>query len=195
MARSGQKTTDTILTQAYGLFYKEGFARVSMDAIAGAAGVTKRTLYYHFESKDALTAAVLDHQHVHTLARFKSWCKQTSSTPDEVLADLFENLELWAKSPRWLGSGFTRLTMELADLPGHPARRAARQHKAAVEHWLAGELTRVGAEDTDQLAQQVMLLVEGCLSLMLIHREPGYAKTAALAARRLISVRADQLQP
>jgi AcrR family transcriptional regulator len=191
MARPGRNTKDTILAKAYGLFYKEGFARVSMDAIAGAAGVTKRTLYYHFESKDALAAAVLDRQHVHTLARFISWSKQTYSTPEEVLADLFENLEVWARSPQWLGSGFTRLTMELADLPGHPARRAARQHKAAVEHWLAGELARVGANNPDELAQQVMLLVEGCLSLMLIHGEPGYAKTAAQAAHRLIEAQAD----
>ena len=38
---------------------------MSVDAMAEAAGVTKRTLYYHFESKDALVAAVLDHQHIH----------------------------------------------------------------------------------------------------------------------------------
>lgn len=192
MARSGQKTNDTILTKAYVLFYREGFARVSMDAIAEAAGTTKRTLYYHFESKDALVAAVLDHQHIHAFARFKSWSNQASNTPEKVLADLFGNLEMWARSPRWLGSGFTRLTMELADLPGHPARRAAQQHKAAVEHWLAGELARVGVDDPDELAQQVMLLVEGCLSLMLIHNETGYAKIAASAAHQFIKAQAGQ---
>ena len=47
----------TILTCAYRLFHRLGFNRVSMDEIATAAGVTKRTLYFHFRSKDDLMAA------------------------------------------------------------------------------------------------------------------------------------------
>ena len=185
MPRSGAKTRNRILTKAYGLFYKEGFARVSMDAIAEATGVTKRTLYYHFDSKDALVAAVLDHQHLHALARIQGWSKKTAQTPSELLAALFENLEQWASKPRWLGSGFTRLTMELADLPGHPARYAAQQHKSAVENWLSGELRTLGARHPEELARHVMLLIEGCLSLILIHGDTSYATAAARAAIRL----------
>jgi hypothetical protein len=33
--------------------------------------------------------------------------------------------------------GFTRLVIELADLPGHPARLIARRHKAMLETQLA----------------------------------------------------------
>jgi len=185
MPRSGTKTRNRILTKAYGLFYKEGFARVSMDAIAEATGVTKRTLYYHFDSKDALVAAVLDHQHLHALARIQGWSKKTAQTPSELLAALFENLEQWASKPKWLGSGFTRLTMELADLPGHPARYAAQQHKSAVENWLSGELRTLGARHPKELARHVMLLIEGCLSLILIHGDTSYATAAARAANRL----------
>jgi len=185
MARSGIKTKIRILTVAYGLFYKEGFARVSMDAIADAVGVTKRTLYNHFESKDALVAAVLDHQHLHALARIQDWGKETAETPAELVTALFENLEKWASMPRWLGSGFTRLTMELADLPGHPARHAARQHKAVVEQWLTEELSTLGARHPQELGRQVMLLIEGCLSLILIHGDASYAATAMRAAIRL----------
>ena len=185
MARSGIKTKIRILTVAYGLFYKEGFARVSMDAIAEAVGVTKRTLYNHFESKDALVAAVLDHQHLHALARIQDWGKETAETPAELVTALFENLEKWASMPRWLGSGFTRLTMELADLPGHPARHAARQHKAVVEQWLTEELSKLGARHPQELGRQVMLLIEGCLSLILIHGDASYAAVAMRAAIRL----------
>jgi len=42
-----------------------------MDAIAEAAGITKRTLYYHYESKNALLAAVLDVQHEIMLSRIQ----------------------------------------------------------------------------------------------------------------------------
>ena len=53
MPRSRAATRLKIVGGAYELFYKHGFARVSMDAIAASAGVTKRTLYAHYDSKDA----------------------------------------------------------------------------------------------------------------------------------------------
>ena len=185
MVRSRTDTKTKILSAAYGLFYKQGFSRVSVDAIAEATGFTKRTLYHHFESKDALVAAMLDHQHAHALARIQGWSDKEARTPAEFLAALFESLERWASRPRWLGSGFTRLTMELADLPGHPARRAALQHKSAVESWMAEELARLGAENARDLARHVMLLIEGCLSLTLIHGDISYVGAAGRAALRL----------
>ena len=185
MARAARQTKPRILAAAYRLFYAEGFARVSVDAIAEAAGITKRTLYYHFDSKDSLVAAVLDHQHLHALGQIQLWGGETARTPAEFLKRLFGQLEIWASRPKWLGSGFTRLTMELAHLPGHPARHAAHQHKAAIEEWLAGELKRLGSPDSRQLARQTMLLIEGCLSLILIHGDTGYAAAAAEAAGRL----------
>lgn len=185
MPRSSDATRDHILTAAYDQLYKEGFARVTMDAIARSAQVTKRTLYYHFDSKDALVAAVLNQQRVHALAHIRSWANDSAADPADFLAGLFTQLGRWSSQPGWLGSGFTRLTMELADMPGHPARRASHHHKLAVEMWLADKLAALGARDAPELARQVMLLIEGCLSLILIHGDPTYAAAAAKAARRL----------
>lgn len=187
MARSREPTRQRVLESAYELFYRHGFARVGVDRIAERAGVTKRTLYNHFESKDALVAAVFDHQHLHALAQIQGWGNRSAENSSDFLASIFRELGHWASRPRWLGSGFTRLTMELADLPGHPARRAAHHHKADVEDWLAQELFGLGARDPKELARQTMLLIEGCLSLMLIHGDTSYADTATRAACELAS--------
>jgi AcrR family transcriptional regulator len=185
MARSRESARQRVLKAAYELFYRHGFARVGVDRIAERAGVTKRTLYNHFESKDALVATVLDHQHLHALVQIQEWGNRSAENSGEFLASVFQALGQWASRPRWLGSGFTRLTMELADLPGHPARRAAHRHKAEVENWLAQELNRLGADDPTELARQTMLLIEGCLSLILIHGDPSYADAATRAVRKL----------
>jgi AcrR family transcriptional regulator len=187
MARSSEPTRQRVLETAYELFYRYGFTRVGVDRIAERAGVTKRTLYNHFDSKDALVAAVLDHQHLHAFAQIQGWGNGSAENSSEFLAGIFQELGHWASRPRWLGSGFTRLTMELADLPGHPARRAAHLHKAEVENWLVQELDRLGAEDPKELARQTMLLIEGCLSLMLIHSDTSYAAAATRAACELAS--------
>ena len=59
MPRSSAATRQRILDAAYAQFRRKGFTRVSMDDIAAAAALTKRTLYYHFRSKDTLLAEVL----------------------------------------------------------------------------------------------------------------------------------------
>lgn len=189
MAVPAPATKTQILSAAYGLLYREGFARVSMDAIAEAAGVTKKTLYYHFPGKDELVAAVLDHQHDQVLVQMQQWGAGETYSAADFLSAIFVQLQSAAAEPDWLGSGFSRLSMELADLPDHPARTAAQEHKASIEAWLVKELTRLSEPDPEGLARHVMLLLEGCLSLMLIHRDTSYAGAAAQAVRQLTEAR------
>ena len=57
--RAGRKFRQ-ILDSARELFLDQGFDTTSMDAIARHAGVSKATLYVHFDDKDALLLALVD---------------------------------------------------------------------------------------------------------------------------------------
>lgn len=186
MPRHGEQTKRRIIDTAYALFYKGGFAHASVDDIADAAGVTKRTLYYHFDSKQALIAEVLGLQHELALAQVQRLAERVSGNPIAMVEKLFTEYAAWAKRPGWRGSGFTRAAMEFAHLPGHPARLAARKHKAAVEGWLTAQFAENGIRTPQALARQVLLLMEGCHSLVLIHGDTGYANAAREAARLLV---------
>lgn len=178
-------TRDRILRAAYRLFYRQGFSRVSVDAIAARAEVTKRTIYYHFKSKDDIASDVLDAQHRHLMAQFAKWIGESTASPERKLESLFGNLLEWSAGSEWLGSGYSRIAMELADMPGHPARRASSEHKRAVEAWLREQFQTGPGSDADDLARQLMILIEGSMNLALIHGEPGYIRAAACAAKRL----------
>jgi AcrR family transcriptional regulator len=186
MPRSSALTRRTILDAAYGLFRRKGFTRVSMDEIAARAGLTKRTLYYHFASKDKLLAEVLEAQHALALAAFRTFGEGLIGSPEAIIDRLFHDLAVWSDSPRWAGSGFTRLVIELADLRGHPARLIARRHKAMLEAHLADLLARADVASPRELAREIWLLSEGAISLILVHGDRGYAAAAAKAARKLI---------
>lgn len=54
-----EKKYQQVLHAASCLFLKEGFANTSMDTVAKASGVSKQTVYSHFESKDALFKAAI----------------------------------------------------------------------------------------------------------------------------------------
>jgi AcrR family transcriptional regulator len=187
MPRSAEKTRQRILSAAYVLFRRRGYSRVSMDEIAIATVVTKRTLYYHFRSKDHLLTAVLEVQHDLALRAFQTFGDRLSGSPDAIIGGLFEELAAWSDKPRWAGSGFTRLVVELADLPGHPARVIARRHKALLEGHLAELLAKAGVRRARERAREIWLLSEGAISMILIHGDRSYAAAAARAAKTLIA--------
>jgi len=49
-----------IIDAAYRLFYEGGFHATGVDGLLAGTGISKRTLYRYFDSKEALIAAVLE---------------------------------------------------------------------------------------------------------------------------------------
>ena len=181
MPRSRAATRQRILDGAYALFYRQGFARTSMDEIATGAGVANRTLYARYDSKDSLLADVLERQHELAIERIDDWAKKLAEGGDAAVDMVFAEIVRWSASRQWTGSGFTRLVMELADLPGHPARKIASRHKAFVEERLSAMF------GSRQFGAELMLVIEGALTLLLVHGDRRYCEVAAAAAKKLLA--------
>jgi AcrR family transcriptional regulator len=173
MPRDSSLTRTQIIQAADDLFYGEGIRSASVDAIAERAGVTKRTLYYHFRSKDDLIAAYLEARDEGTLA--------------DQIAGFFQKLARVANDAKWKGCGFLRAAAELAGTPGHPAQKIGSAHKKKFEAWLAGRITGEGLDDSALRARQLMILLDGAVAQMLIHRDPLYALAAGKAASALLA--------
>ena len=92
MARSGIPTRERIISAANALFYNDGIRGVSVDAVAAKAGVTKRTLYYHFKSKDDLVAAYLAARDQPNLALFRQWFAEADGGLPAQVERIFRNL-------------------------------------------------------------------------------------------------------
>ncbi|MBK1842896.1 TetR/AcrR family transcriptional regulator [Azospirillum sp. YIM B02556] len=180
-------TRGRIVQAASKLFYAEGIGRVSVDAVAEKAGVTKRTLYYHFESKDELVAAYLDARDQPNLKQMASWFAGAEGGAGEKVAAIFAGLARSARHPKWKGCGFLRTTAELAALPGHPAVKIGARHKSAFASWLAGELELAGFESPQALARRILLLLDGAFSASLVHRDASWFEDAGQAAHALVS--------
>ncbi|MBL4927861.1 TetR/AcrR family transcriptional regulator [Tabrizicola sp. KVB23] len=189
--------TDTrarILNAAEKLFYAEGIGRVSVDAVAAAAGVTKRTLYYHFTSKDELIAAYLEARDQPNLARMTAWFVAAEGGVPAKVQAIFDELAKVARHPKWKGCGFLRTTAELAALPGHPAVKVGARHKAGFETWLAEQLDVAGLTPAKLLARQIILLLDGAFSASLTHRDPAYFIAAGQAAATLVACYAPKMK-
>ncbi|TDR93094.1 TetR/AcrR family transcriptional regulator [Enterovirga rhinocerotis] len=179
-------TREKIVKAAASLFYKEGIRSVSVDAIADKAGITKRSLYYHFKSKDDLVEAYLAGRDQPNLDTFERWFGEAEGDAATKVRALFVNLAASARSPKWRGCGFLRTAAELVAMPGHPALKAANLHKTRFEEWLGRHLEPAGVTDADVLSRQIRLLLDGSFSVVLLNRDPSYMELAGHAAEALV---------
>lgn len=181
-------TRERIVSAASKLFYAEGIRAVGVDAVAEAAGVTKRTLYYHFKSKDDLIAAYLEGRDQSNLKLFQKWFSEAEGGVASRVEGIFFNLARAARHPKWKGCGFLRTSAELASMPGHPAIRIGAAHKKKFEDWLRQAFEAEGIVEAEELARQVLLLLDGSFAVVLLHRDPSYMETAGAAAASLVKL-------
>ena len=187
MTEAALPTRDRIIHSAGKLFHDEGIRAVSMDAVAERTGVTKRTLYYHFRSKDDLIAAYLEARDQPNFALFQQWFHDTSGDTADRIKGIFMKLAQSARHPKWKGCGFLRTSVELINLPGHPAIVAGRLHKKRVEDWLCSILdSPQDPELARPIARQLILLLDGAFSVVLLHRDASYMESAGDAAAVLV---------
>lgn len=179
-------TRERIVAAANTLFYREGIRAVSVDAVAEEAGITKRSLYYHFKSKDDLIEAYLGYRDQPNLDAYQRWFSAAEGTVAEKIAAIFGHLAKAAKHPKWKGCGFLRTSAELANLPGHPAIVRGAAHKKRIEAWLAARLADDGLLEPAAVARQIVLLLDGGFAVVMLHRDPNYMLSAGTAARVLV---------
>jgi AcrR family transcriptional regulator len=186
MPANSEQTRDRIVAAAARLFYAEGIRAVSVDAVADKAGITKKTLYYHFRSKDELIAAYLQSRDQPTLALYARWFEETDGSAQDKVKGLFAQFAISANTSKWRGCGFLRTTAELASTPGHTALKVGAAHKKRFEAWLTGALVNEGVDDAATVARRIVILLDGAATVMLIHRDPTYIQAAGEVAASLI---------
>src|SRR5207302_5152634 len=175
--RSVSSSAERILAAADKLFYRQGIRAVGVDAVAAEAGVSKRTLYNYYPTKDDLIAAYLT-------ARFKHIAPSDAPAREQILA-YFERIEAMVADGSFRGCPFVNAVTEIGDRK-HAAIALAVQCKEQRRQWYRALLERLQVKDPDALATQLQLLVEGVLATSLVRGDPGAARAARAAAEVLL---------
>ncbi|MDN5914403.1 MAG: TetR/AcrR family transcriptional regulator [Pseudonocardia sp.] len=172
-----------ILDVASELFYRRGIHAVGVDTIAAESGVTKRTLYDRFGSKDELVAAYLH-------ARDRRWRDLVLATmdaetdPGRRILVPFDVLDGWlGTSSR--GCSFVNAYAELPD-PQHPGRTLIADEKRWLRELFRASSGKAGAPDPGTLARQLLVLHEGAMVAFSVAAEPDAVSAARSAAAVLL---------
>lgn len=164
---------ERILETADRLFYGQGIRAVGVDTIAAEIGISKRTLYNYFPSKDELIVAYL--------SRRLRPAPPSDLPPVQQILGAFERLERTFASSVFRGCPFVNAVAELKE-PNHSANRIALAFKEQRRTWFRDLLVRLDVGDADTLAMQLQLLVDGAIATALVRGDPKVAVTARAAA-------------
>ena len=168
---------ERILETADKLFYLQGIRAIGVDTIAAEIGISKRTLYNHFPSKDALIAAYLERRFVHA--------RPSDKPPVEQILGTFDSLERRFAAKDFRGCPFVNAVAELG-----PSDRAVKKIAVAFKEsrrvWFRERLTELGVVEADALATQLVLLVDGSIAQDLVRDDPAMARAAKEAAKVLL---------
>jgi len=178
---------ERILETADRLFYLRGIRAIGVDTIAAEIGISKRTLYNHFPSKDALISAYLERRFVQPRVSDKS--------PVEQILGAFDSLERRFASKDFRGCPFVNAVAEVGT-ENRSVRKIAVAFKESRRLWFRDLLVQIGVADPEGLATQLVLLVDGSIAQDLVRDDPAMARAAKEAAKMLLlgaGVRLDDL--
>ncbi|MFG2039740.1 TetR/AcrR family transcriptional regulator [Dactylosporangium sp. NPDC048998] len=174
---------ERLLRAAAELFYAEGAAAVGVERLCQTAGVSKRSMYQLFATKDDVIAESL---RVHGPANVAGYFPDPAAEmpPRERILHVFARLEEQSADPSFHGCPFVNTAIELRD-PGHPASAVALGFKQRLESYFQEHAERLGAPDPGFLAAQLTMLFDGAAVRAVMHAEP-LGGVALRAATRLL---------
>src|SRR6201999_4031572 len=137
---------ERILQAADRLFYRKGIRAVGVDTVAAEAGISKRSLYDTFPSKDALVAAYL-RQRIQPLPA-------SDLPPTAQVLALFDQLHARFAKGDFRGCPFVNAVTELAE-DCETARAIALGYKEERRRHMASLLDQAGVARAEALAAQI----------------------------------------
>jgi AcrR family transcriptional regulator len=136
-------------------FHQHGITATGVDELSRVAGISKRTLYQRFGSKDGLITAAYEALDLPVFEMFTADIEARTDDPRAQLEAFFAQLERLVRMPEFRGCPFSNAASELAD-PTHPAHKVVQRHKNRIRRWLLTRAKAAGAENPGQLTSRLM---------------------------------------
>jgi len=155
---------DLIIDTAVHLFYRQGYGNTGINQIIKEAGVSKASLYKHFNSKGHLLKIYLQVTGGHTMEMLTAAAARELTVKAKIVA-IFCQLEVSMRTDKSSDCHFLDLLMELSQ-NDEEITGLIRQQKDTLRNFFADMLASEGKE---HLADQLYVLLEGALIARKLH--------------------------
>jgi AcrR family transcriptional regulator len=187
MSTSTNNTREKILATAEQLIYQNGIQATGMDLLVKTSGVARKSIYRYFATKDDVAAAALNARDV----RWMDWFRTESDkadTPEARILNMFDVLKGWFESKGFRGCAFINTAGEVGD-PQDPIRLIAKLHKQKLLDYTLALCEQLGIADPQALAKQLLILMEGAITVARVMGDYSAAENAKAVAQLILEER------
>ena len=180
----GSARREHLIDTAIDLFAERGYHATGIDTILETSGVSKKTLYRHFRSKDELILAALKKYDGRFRNNFMRQVEERAEAPRDRLLAVFDVAAAWFSRNDFYGCMYINAVGEYSD-PDSPIRLVCKEFKALMRRYFEDLCAALPAPDPPALADELALLLEGSIVTAQVSQTGGraaqIAKTAAAA--------------
>lgn len=160
---SKSQKREEMIESAYRIFYKNGFHATGVDSILTNTGISKRTLYKHFTSKEGLIIATINYYHQITYRAISDYIEKSMvHRPVDKALMLFDFLLELVEDGNLDGCFAMNAKTEYA----HKAveiELACDVHTNALTELIKNFLLEAKIKESESLAIQIIMLFEGAI--------------------------------
>lgn len=154
---------DEMIQYAYDLFYKNGFHATGVDAIIEGTGISKRTLYKHFTSKEGLIIATIDYYHQMRYKTISDYLeKTTSKNPIDKVLSLFDFLSDLVDAGLLNGCFAMNAKTEYSN-KAQEIEAACDAYGATLQQFIELYLEQGNVKNSKAVTMQLAMLFEGAI--------------------------------
>ncbi|MBV8042488.1 transcriptional regulator [Pluralibacter sp.] len=176
---------EDVLGEALQLLELKGIAGTTLDMVAERVHYPLGDLTRFWPDKDALVYDVLRHLSQQAdIWRRQLMLNEALSTEQKLLAR-YGALTECVSNQRYPGCLFVAACTFYPD-PEHPTHQLADLQKRAAHDFTHELLTKLEVDDPAMVASQMELVLEGCLSRMLVNRSQSDVDTAQRLAEDIL---------
>jgi AcrR family transcriptional regulator len=176
---------EQLIQAALELFSRRGYHAVGVDAISERAGITKKTLYHHFKSKEELILAALRYYDERFRNDFMRSVESKTEDPIGRLLAVFDVVEEWFNKADFTGCLFVGAMGEYPE-EDTPIRHICQESKWLTQGYIKSLAEKAQVQGADQLSGQLFLLMEGAITMAQVNNSSLCAVQAKEAAKVLI---------
>ncbi|QOJ10425.1 MAG: TetR/AcrR family transcriptional regulator [Nitrosomonas sp. H1_AOB3] len=172
---------EKILQTARRLFCQVGIHATGIARIIEESGVSRRSLYTHYGSKENLLKAVFEAEANIWFRWFDCDLPQMECSPTERILALFDLMRDWFDSKNFYGCVFINAVAEHEKSNGW-IQEVANSHREKITAKLQTMVAASGAQDPEMVTEKLNLLIDGTIVTAMVTANSEIAHIGKLAA-------------
>jgi AcrR family transcriptional regulator len=176
---------EAVLETALLVMEREGLATITLDHVAGETGKTVESLQLFWPNREALIYDALRYHSQQIETHRRQLLLDDTLSDEQKLLARYKTLTECVAQQRYPGCLFIAACSFWPDAED-PIHQLATEQKRAAWEYTHTLLNRLDVDDPAMVADQMELVLEGCLSKLLVKRHQEDVDTAARLAQDIL---------